>query len=221
MKTAVSFLLGAGALVAAALPLSGCAMPSLGSTFSGGIFGSKKSENAWTPVTEEALLTAAKNDTGDRRGGETEIGCPTFSVWGPDKVLTIYEAGHTNDSMFVIHRGEITKTARECSGEDRIAVKYGLGGRVLLGPRGKPGPVLLPVVINVYDPARNLVKSTRARIETDVGADEPAAYFSLVDTIEFPLAPGTSQKDYKIFVSFDQNGGAIRAPAVAGQKPRR
>ncbi len=52
----------------------------------------------------------------------------------------LYEAGHTNDAQAIIHRGEITKLARECQFYgDRVVVKYGVAGRVLLGPRGSPG----------------------------------------------------------------------------------
>jgi hypothetical protein len=57
---------------------------------------------------------------------------------------------------------------------------------------------------------------------TEVGADEPESYFSLVDTVDFPIAAGASAKDYKIFVSFDPSGGALpRQPSNAGQKMRR
>ena len=226
MKPAARVIWAAGAVAASALLVSGCGMPSMGSTFSGGIFGSKKSENSWTPVvTEEGMLTAARNDTGGARSdaGQTDTGCPTFMVWVPDKVLTVYEAGHNNDSLSIIHRGEITKTARECGAEgNRMTVKYGIGGRVLLGPKGKPGAVLLPLVVNVYDVARNVVKTSRVKIETEVGADEPASYFSMVDTVDFPIAAGAAAKDYKIFVSFDPSGGALpRQPSNAGQKMRR
>ena len=49
-----------------------------------------------------------------------------------------------------IHRGEITKMARECQlYSDRVVVKYGFAGRVLLGPKGAPGTVTLAVTIRV------------------------------------------------------------------------
>jgi hypothetical protein len=222
LKLTASVLAIAG--MAGALLLSGCGMPGISSLGGGGgLFGSKKSDDSWTPVTEEAMLTAARSDTGGSavNAGAAEGECPVFNPWVPEKILTVYEAGHTNDSMAVIHRGEITKTARECSAEgSRMTVKYGLGGRVLLGPKGHPGPVLLPLAINVYDSSRNIVKSMRVKVQTQVGADEPAAYFSLVDTVEFNMAPGAAVKDYKIFVSFDQSGGAMAQQAGHGGKKR-
>ena len=58
--------------------------------------------------------------------------------------MTIYEPGRVGDGLAVMHRGEISKTARECQIEPgRITVKYGFSGRVLLGPKGKSGRVTL------------------------------------------------------------------------------
>ena len=124
--------------------LSACGMSSLTSGIGGGWFGSKKSPSSDVgSVSEDQLLAAAKTDSGvlaTSSGGEVAHGCPRFQVWSRDGYVTIYEQGQVGDGLAVMHRGEITKTARECNIEPgRVTVKYGFSGRVLLGPKGKSG----------------------------------------------------------------------------------
>ena len=65
---------------------------------------------------------------------EVAHGCPKVVMWPRDNNLTIYETGRAGDGLAIIHRGEITKTARECQIEPgRVTVRYGFSGRVLLG----------------------------------------------------------------------------------------
>ena len=106
------------------------------------MFGGSGSATAPVKVTEEQLLSAAKADegvTGTVAAGEIAHGCPRFVVWPRDNNVTVYEQGRVGDGLAIMHRGEITKTARECQVEPgKVTVKYGFSGRVLLGPRGKP-----------------------------------------------------------------------------------
>ena len=122
--------------------LSGCGMSSLTSGIGGGMFGSGSSKSDGK-VTEEQMLTAAKADSSMGVGGDIAGGCPRFQVWPRDHHVTIYEPGRVGDGLAVMHKGEITKTARECQVEPgRVTVKFGFSGRVLLGPRGKGGTVV-------------------------------------------------------------------------------
>ncbi|MGE0856876.1 MAG: hypothetical protein AB7L18_12370, partial [Hyphomicrobiaceae bacterium] len=147
-------------VAAGALTLGGCGMSSLTSGLGGGVFGGSQGTvaDASGGVSEEQLLSAAKADGGAPGAtvtGGILPGCPKFNVSSRDGTLTIYEPGRAGDSLAVMHRGEITKTARECRVEHgRVVVKYGFSGRVLLGPRGNPGTVTLPISIAVTDSRR-------------------------------------------------------------------
>ena len=114
--------------------LCGCSnsMSSLTSGIGGGWFGgqSKAKTAEVGAVSEDQLLAAAKSDTTANAtgslGGEMAHGCPRFNVWSREGYVTIYEPGKVGDGLAVMHRGEITKTARECHIEPgRITVKYG------------------------------------------------------------------------------------------------
>ena len=188
------------------LPLAGCGLPSLTSGIGGGLFGggnASKTENQ--PLTKEQMLIAAKGDGPMAGGADTAGGCPRFQVFPRDHHVTIYETGKVGDGLAVVHRGEITQTARECQVEGgRVTVKYGFSGRVLLGPRGRNGTVTLPVAVFVADAKRERILNDKLTIDVVIGADKPIGYFSAVRTVTFPVAEGARAGEYDIFVGFDQ-----------------
>jgi len=182
-------------------------MSSLTSGIGGGMFGGGNSSATETKsVTEEQLLAAAKSDSQMGIGGDVSYGCPRFQVWPRDHDLTIYEAGRVGDGLGVMHKGELTKTARECSVQPgRVTVKYGFSGRVLLGPRGKTGLVRLPVTVFVTDAKRERVATDKATVEVSITLDKPIGYFSAVRTLTFNVPEGARAGEFEVFVGFDRN----------------
>jgi hypothetical protein len=200
--------LAVGSLAIAQL-LAGCGVSSLTSGLGGGVFGGSSTSTASVKqVTEEQLLTAAKADegtTGVTSVGEVSAGCPRFVVWPRDNNLTIYEPGRVGDGLAIVHRGEITKTARECQVEaGRVTVKYGLSGRILLGPKGRSGTVSLPLNVFVTDAKRDKVAGDALNVDVTVAVENPIGYFSAVRTITFPVAEGTRPGEYEVFVGFNR-----------------
>jgi hypothetical protein len=200
-------------LVAFALVLSvlgACGMSSLTSGIGGGLFGGKKaaSSDAGGSVNEDQLLAAAKTDTGSLASvsGEVAHGCPRVQIWGRDGYVTIYEQGRVGDALAVMHRGEITKTARECQIEPgRVTVKYGFSGRVLLGQKGKSGRVALPVTVFVSDAKREKIATDKLKVDVGVAIDNPIGYFSVVRSVSFKIPEGSRPGEYEVFVGFDRN----------------
>lgn len=200
--------LAALAVLAALMPLAGCGVSSLTSGLGGGVFGSSKSSTAVDRVTEEQMLSAAKADessTGSTSVGEVAHGCPKFVPWPREHHITIYEQGRVGDALAVMHRGEITKTARECQIEPgKVTVKYGFSGRVLLGPKGKGGNLVLPVNVTVTDNKRAKVASDAMKVDVAVALDKPIGYFSAVRTVTFVVPEGGRPGDFEVFVGFDR-----------------
>jgi hypothetical protein len=119
--------------------------------------------------------------------------------------LTIYEDGRAGDGLAIMHRGEITKTARECQIEPgRVTVKYGFSGRVLLGPRGHAGNVTLPVNVVVTDSKREKIASDSVSVGVAVAVDNPIGYFSAVRSVTFNIPEGSRPGEFELFVGFDQ-----------------
>ena len=191
--------------VSAAGLLAGCGMSSLTSGIGGGMFGGSSSKGEVKSVTQEQMLSAAKADSSMAVGGDIAGGCPRFQVWPRDHHVTIYEPGRVGDGLGVMHKGEITKTARECQIEPgRVTVKYGFSGRVLLGPRGKSGTVTLPVAVFVTDAKRERIAADKAVVDVTVALDKPIGYFSTVRTISFNVPEGARPGEFEVFVGFDQ-----------------
>jgi hypothetical protein len=185
------------------LALSGCGMSVLSSGMGGVLGGNTSSTGTSKRVTEESLLSSAKVENASG-GADVAHGCPRFQVANRDYHITIYEPGRAGDSLGVMHRGEITRTARECSIEgNRVTVKYGFSGRILLGPRGRPGSISLPVNVSVLDPKRARIAGDRSTIESTVSLDKPIGYFSQVRTVTFDVPQGARAGDIDLFVGFE------------------
>ena len=161
-----------------------------------------------TGVSKDKLLEAAKTETGSVSGvgGDIALGCPKFNVWTREGHVTVYEAGRVGDGLAVMHRGEISKTSRECQIENgRITVKYGFAGRVLLGPRGKEGIVSLPLTVFVTDAKRERITAEKVKVDAAVTLDKPIDYFSVVNTVSFPIPEGARPAEFEVYVGFDRN----------------
>jgi hypothetical protein len=188
--------------------LGGCGMSSLTSGLGGGMFGGSTSKSDVATVSEDQLLSAAKNNdssaTGSTSIGEVAGGCPRFIVAARDNNITFYEPGRTGDGLAIMHRGEITKTARECQvGPGSVTVKYGFSGRVLLGPKGKPGNISLPLNVSVNDSKRAKIASDTLKVDVEVGTEKPIGYFSAVRTVTFAIPEGSRPGEFEVMVGFD------------------
>ncbi len=185
----------------------GCGISQLTSTLGDSSIASKKPENAsWTPIiTEESMLTAARTNSNGPVELAAATGCPAIQVEGGQRSLTIYDGNRIGDASAVVHSGEITKTARECQTvEGQVVVKYGIAGRVLLGPKGKPGTINLPVSMQIVDKTKAKVKGEPFVVSVIISKENPIAYFSLVRDITIPVKQGTLPTDYSVLLAFDK-----------------
>lgn len=227
-ETAGRMLGRTGAVLALSVSLSACGMSQITAPFSGGggLFGSSKTDDSankegaaqqagWgATVSEAGMLSAARDGTSANPGDVTGSvgGCPGFEVASGDGNITVKApaaakapGGASADNMAVMHRGEITKTSRECATTPKgITVKYGFGGRVLLGPQGKTGNITLPVKVTVVDGLRKTIKSETLKVPVSVPADQTAAYFSMVREVVIPVPAGVSPQGYKVQVGFER-----------------
>ena len=180
-------------------------MPSIGD---GGIFSSgKKTESpAWTPIiTEDSMMAAARTNSDGPIEMAAANGCPVLNVEGGQRYVTIYEGKRIGDSAAVVHRGEITKTARECQlAGGVVQVKYGIAGRLLLGPKGRPGTISLPVTVQVLDKAKNKVTGEPFSINVTITKENPLSYFAVVRDVAIPIKEGTVPQDFSISIAFEK-----------------
>ncbi len=188
-------------LIAVTVFVSGCAVSRFSNPFK-----SASEDASASAVNPDRLLDVAKADTGTDLPGGASSHCPQVVAWPRDRLLTVYQPDHVGDANAIVHRGEISKLARECQlYSDRVIVKYGFAGRVLLGPKGGPGTVTLGVSVRVAGAQQNTLATDKMSVTTTIPPDSPAGYFSMVREIAFPIVVGTRPEDYKVFVAFDRN----------------
>jgi hypothetical protein len=186
---------GFGALLAGLMLVFGCAAPKLANTF-----GSSDDSSA-AMANDEKLPEMAEASTNSADG--KALNCPQVVAWPNERLRTNYQFGHDGDALSVINRGEITKLSRECRFYGGgVVVKYGFAGRVLLGPKGKPGTVTMPITIRAAGVDKQTLATDKMSISATVPQGNPVGYFSMVREISFPIQVGTRPEDYKIFVAF-------------------
>lgn len=209
VKTRLGKAAGVAVALAAAAAAGGCGMGSLTSGLGSSILGGSSASAEPTGVSEQDLIAAAKAG-GDGApafaGGDSQPGCPRFVTWPRDSFLTIYEPGRVGDGLAIMHRGEITKTARECHmNGSQVTVKYGFSGRILLGPRGHSGAISLPINVFVTDAKRERVNEDKLRVDATVAVENPIGYFSAVRTVTFNIPEGSRPGEFEVYVGFDRN----------------
>jgi len=203
LKAALPAILCAG--------LAGCGVSQLTEPLQSGIFGSSEDDQpqAQAPANEgaetslAAMAQADQSGNGDLVTGSVgKITCPLLSVAAQGRTVTFHAPGAAvDDRLTVMHRGEITKTARECvSTTNALTIKYGFSGRVLLGPKGQPGSITLPAKVTVESDS-GPVKTENVQVVVNVPAGSTRGTFSEVRQVEVPIVPGAK---YRLNVGFDK-----------------
>ncbi len=194
-------------LTLTAAALCGCGVAQVPSLGGGGLF-SSKSETTWTPIiTEESMMAAARTNSDGPIEMAAANGCPVIQVEAGQRDMTVYEGNRVGNSKAVINHSEITKTARECKFDgSAVKVKYGIAGRVLLGPKGKPGPVTLAATMQVLDKVKGRVTSEPFTLNVTITRENPISYFAVVRDITIPVKDGTAPGDYSITIAFEKKG---------------
>jgi hypothetical protein len=126
----------------------------------------------------------------------------------------------------VRYQASLGQIERECAllGET-ITVKVGVEGRLLVGPRGGPGNVNVPVrialVLEGPQPKSLWTKFYSVPVTVPQGQTQ-VTFAQIEDDLTFPLPPGRDISRYIIYVGFDPKGAEAARPPVkqkAATKP--
>lgn len=129
-------------------------------------------------------------------------------------------AGPTN----VRYQANITQIARECAIlGSTMTVKVGVEGRVVVGPKGTPGTVTLPIRIALVQegPQPRPVVSKFYAVQVNIAPGANQVPFTHVDDdLTFPLPADKNLEKYVIYVGFDPQGAPPPAKTKAKAKPK-
>ena len=137
--------------------------------------------------------------------------CPQIEIQAGTGAYRVFEKGLEDQALGLRYQAQVAETARECSmlGAE-TAMRIGIQGRVLIGPKGAPGKVDVPLRIAVVDDKNQPVYSKAYRIPVEIVAGETQARFTHVEEgVLVPAGPG----GYRVLVGFDDKAPVKNAPA--------
>jgi hypothetical protein len=151
-------------------------------------------------------------------GAQPDVNCPRVEVRGGASTLTIAPDGDKS-ALTLKYQGSFAREARECAVVDgNMVMKVGVEGRVVVGPRGGPGQVDVPLRLAVVQEVPGGMRAVATKfiiVPVTIAANVGNVIFTHVeDALTFPLPTPTSQlDDYIVYVGFDP------LSAQAQQKP--
>lgn len=161
----------------------------------GGLFGGGKPAASSAAASAPAPAFAASDPA---------LPCPPAEINPGTGSYRIFEAGKDGDVMAVRYQAEIDKMARECSGLGaEMAMKVGIKGRVIVGAKGTPGQVTVPLRIAVADGRNQPVFSQLRQVTVVIQPGETDAPFTYVE--EGVLVPVDDSKlhNWHVYAGFD------------------
>lgn len=224
------------ALPALALLLAGCAGNGIGggdgnegpmgsgNAGDQGIFGSTMQTTTVAPTGGSAAAGGAVGaGTAAVTAGNpdlSEFTCPPIQVRAGAAAWQVTEPSDGG----VRYQATLGQFSRECrfSAPD-MNMRIGIQGRVLLGPKGGPGKLTVPIRLAVVEegPAPKSVWTKFYAVPVEVGPGVMQVDFGLVaDDVNFPRpTPGLSER-YVVYVGFDPQGKEEKPTRARPATPR-
>jgi hypothetical protein len=130
---------------------------------------------------------------------ELEQFCPNITLRSGTAYFDRYEKGGDGDPNRILYQASITNVTRGCMPENEtVKINAALAGRIVPGPKGKPGVVNVPIRIVVVK-GDTVIYSQLFKHEVQMGQNATDFVFSDPDiVIQKPDKP-----DVGIFVGFD------------------
>ncbi len=165
-------------------------------------------------ATPEAKPTAAGVGA-----AQTDVECPTIQVRNGASTWQTPAGVGTTDLKYQASLGQM---ARECAIlGDTMTVKVGVEGRVLVGPKGTPGTIQVPLRLALVQegPKPKSIWTKFYPIPVNIQQGQSGTPFTHVeDDLSFALPPDKDISAYVIYVGFDPQGLARQKHAPAKQK---
>ncbi len=202
----VSALRASHLLMLSALALSGCSTAP-GSSDPGDTLGNLFAFNSLSapPVPNQAVVT--------------KVNCPVVDVFEGAAAQRVYAGGQSSSNVrYQFSMGDL---ARECSVENnKIVIKVGVEGKVLLGPAGAPSSFTVPLRVAVRTEAdQKIIQSKSYRVQVSIPQGQSQTPFTLVaDPIIVPFLGEDAFDDYQIFVGFEGAGAAAPVATKASKR---
>ncbi|MBS7544583.1 hypothetical protein [Ancylobacter oerskovii] len=123
----------------------------------------------------------------------------------------------------VRYQANLGTFSRECHfARPDMTMRVGIQGRVLLGAKGGPGKVTVPIRLAVVEegPTPKPVWTKLYAVPVEIGQGVMQVDFGLVaDDVSFPLPSPATLERYVVYVGFDSQAGAAEARRTTRPRP--
>lgn len=150
---------------------------------------------------------------------EYDPACPRMEVQTGAAYHAVYARGMVPEPRNVQFQARLDRTARECTFlDDQVAIKIGFSGRLLLGPKGAPGSVTLPVVVSFAGKGDRVVWSKEYRLPAALEPGEESTQFvHVAHDLVYRFRPDEDPEDFRLYVGFVETETTVDAGPRRGR----
>lgn len=125
--------------------------------------------------------------------------CPRINLRSGTAYYDRYEKGGDGDPNRVLYQAAITDVSRGCTPDnDTVKINAALAGRIVPGPKGKPGTVTVPIRVAVVK-GDQVIYSKLFKHEVQTSQNATEFIFNDPDIV----IPKPDRPDIGIFIGFD------------------
>jgi hypothetical protein len=197
--------------VAAMLALAGCSSSErvLSSLGLPGSSSEQPSNLVGTPRAQAGASPASNIDPSSN--------CPVTDIRQGSSTYTLSAPGTERTALALRYQATIARLARECAVRGAtMTIKVGVQGRVILGPAGGPGEIVVPLryalVQEGIQPKTIVTKFYRVPVTIPPGQGN-VPFTHVEENLTFPTPSIAELEKYVIYVGFD--------PQMMEQKPKK
>jgi hypothetical protein len=161
---------------------------------------------SWFVGDPTQSFAAAPNPT----QASVDFDCPTVDYRQGAATLNVNDNKGDNPALNLKYLASFVKTARECEVHgDMVTIRVGVQGRVVVGPAGGPGTVVVPLryalVHEGIEPMTLWTKLYPINVSvTNASLNVPFTHVEEEMTV--PVPPATELAAYVIYIGFDPDG---------------
>jgi hypothetical protein len=157
-------------------------------------------------------------------GPQTDVYCPFIEIRQGASTLSVGPpAGPSgeNATMSLKYQGTFVRAARDCAvvGADMV-MKVGVQGRIIVGPAGGAGDVMVPLriaVVHETTAGSQTIVTKLIRIPVTVPPGAPYQEFTHIEEgLAFPMPSAAALENYTVYIGFDPLGAEAQ-----DKKPKR
>ncbi|MEM8876762.1 MAG: hypothetical protein AAGD23_02710 [Pseudomonadota bacterium] len=132
--------------------------------------------------------------------------CPIAELREGTQTQRVYEEARQGDPQGVLYQGTINRVARDCvyGSDGSVSVRFGIAGRVVLGPLGLPGQRTVSIRAVLFNTETGPVWSELFPVSVDLGPGRQSQAFTFVQQTPATLIPPSDTSKYRVIIGFDE-----------------